>query len=183
MMRLGRQVANCWTVQTPVAFVLNLAVPPSWPFGAGQNGRSRACQTPSTVRPAAGLIAGFRRNGSSRRSASVLYCPCTFFRQLSPLTKATIGRGRLAPVLSKETVSPLLCLLFEPRSRLAARALQCFKAVLEHINWLDGAIRPFGLDLPPVTVAQHDAENRFWGTHEAHNLRKSSDGRISNSRA
>jgi hypothetical protein len=110
--------------------------------------------------------------------------PMHFFRQRSPLTKAAIGMGRPAPLLSKEIgVSPLLCLLFEPCSRSAACTLQCFKTILEQINWLDCAVRPFGLDLPSVTVAQHDAENRLWGSHETHYLQKSSDGRISNSRA
>jgi hypothetical protein len=107
-----------------------------------------------------------------------------FFSAAWPLAEVTIGRGRLAPPLPKETgVSPLLCLLFEPRSRLGARAFQGFKTILEQINWLDRAVRPFGLDLPSVTVAQHDAENRLWGSHETHYLQKSSDGRISNSRA
>jgi hypothetical protein len=95
-----------------------------------------------------------------------------------------LARAGRALRLSKEAgVSAFSCLLFEPPSRSGARAFQCFKTILEHINWLDCAVRPFGLDLPSIAVAQHDAENRFWGTHEAHNLQKSSDGRISNSRA
>jgi hypothetical protein len=80
----------------------------------------------------------------------------------------SVAMGRLAAFLSKEAgVSPLLCLLLEPCSRAGARASQCFKTILEHINWLDCTIRPFSLELPSVAIAQHNAENRLGNSRTA----------------
>lgn len=68
------------------------------------------------------------------------------------------------------TLSVCICetTILKPRFGFSAYPIHRLAMELEGIDLFNGAIRPFGLDSPVITVAQHHAKNGLSRHHANH---------------